>query len=151
MADENKTVTLEICGTCGILMPQILWSGAKIISMPCAHRNLKMVTFMQISESERGDGAQRSPSQQVAVFGRCMRIYAERSKVRGELWAEFDVHDALHNVRSKLARAKAAIDGDISQPQNMSEALDSLYDMINYAAFALRHLTGEKPYRNPGV
>jgi hypothetical protein len=32
--------TLKVCGTCGIVMPQQLWSGARVVSGPlCAHKN----------------------------------------------------------------------------------------------------------------
>lgn len=89
--------------------------------------------------------------QQVAVLNKVLGIYLDRSKTRGELWAEFDVHDALHHCKSKLARAQAAVGrlelGPVmDSPDTVhAEALDSLYDLINYAAFAVRHLTGEKP------
>lgn len=92
-----------------------------------------------------------SRDQQRAVFDNCINIYEDRTFVRGELWSKFDAADALHNCQSKVARAEAAVDLQAAtegerETALKEEAIDSLYDLINYAAFAIRHLTGETPH-----
>lgn len=93
-----------------------------------------------------------SRAQQERIFNHCLEIYEHRTAVRGELWSEFDLFDALHNCKSKLARANAAANAlaatAIEAPGRdliIDEALDSLLDLINFAAFSIRHITGEKP------
>lgn len=98
--------------------------------------------------------------QQVKVLERAFNIYVTRSKTRGDLWAQFDVHDSIHHLNSKLARVRHAcellsqmsnsppgdLDEDLDRVEELlEEAIDSFLDIINYAAFGVRHLTGEKP------
>lgn len=80
-------------------------------------------------------------------------IFVERSKYRGDLWAEFDAEDSLHHCRSKLARIEALVlrtkdpkynDRPESLAKFKEEALDDIHDLINYAVFTARHLEGQK-------
>lgn len=104
-----------------------------------------------------------SNGQQLEVLAAAMDIYEERSRVRGETWAEFDYHDCIHHLRSKLARLQnaaqllarlGATSGDPAvDPDETRDRYDELVDameddaldVINYAAFLVRHLTGRKP------
>ncbi len=92
-------------------------------------------------------------AQHSAVLQKALDIYIQRSTVRGELWAGSTVETMLYDASSKLARARGAVqmlsgfhspDDPRAEPYR-EEALDSLADLINFAAFAHRHITGEKP------
>lgn len=90
------------------------------------------------------------------VFQKSLSIYVERSEVRGEAWAGASAEVMLYDCNSKLARARAALtfmnslDKDSSTIEKAKdEAIDSLQDLINFAAFAIRHITGEKPDVEP--
>src|SRR4051812_42477828 len=102
-------------------------------------------------------GLSRTPEnvQQLEVLASALDIYEERSRVRGETWAEFDHHDCIHHLSSKLARLKnaaqllagraaAASRGDEVDETVTDELLsameDDALDVINYAAFLVRHL-----------
>lgn len=92
-------------------------------------------------------------NQQLRVFQKSLSIYIERSEVRGELWAAFQTDDAIRQAKSKLARAEFTLkmledpdtESSLLKVALEEEALDSLYDLINFAAFAVRHITGAKP------
>lgn len=89
--------------------------------------------------------SEESLSQHLAVLNTAAGIYIERSEVRGELWTEdqFTIEDFIEQIRFKSQRARAA--ASIDSPAAKEELLDSLYDAINYAAFAVRKITGETP------
>lgn len=95
--------------------------------------------------------SERSLDQQKHVLQEALGIFVQRSNIRGDLWAQFNSEDSLHHCRSKIARVEAIIKGldvgrfagDVGTAK--AEAVDDLLDLINYAAFTVRHLTGEKP------
>ena len=77
--------------------------------------------------------------EQANVFAEAMEIYEERSAARGQLWKEFDERDAAVHIRSKAARLYVAVENPDADGAD-AEALDSALDLINYAAFAVRHI-----------
>lgn len=92
---------------------------------------------------------------QGAIFDEALAIKDERGKVRGEVWRQFDAVDSIHHMKSKVARVDAARcmlsddekdDGPMG-PHGRDEvkaaAIDDCHDIINYAAFTIRHLRGE--------
>lgn len=86
-------------------------------------------------------------TQQESVFNQALVIYEERSDLRGEVWAEFGPEDALMHCESKVARIKAGL-SLIEGPNadRVREAvIDDVLDLVNYAGFLHRHLTGDKP------
>jgi hypothetical protein len=94
-----------------------------------------------------------SELQQFDVFVRSFEIFKERSVVRGDLWAKFEAKDAFRNMESKMARIGHAgkeleeigFDSD-EKLKPIEEALvDDALDVINYAAFLIRHIEGNKP------
>lgn len=103
--------------------------------------------------------------QQLEVMAAALDIYQERSRVRGETWAEFDHHDCIHHLNSKLARLRNAaqllagrsaaaergdeVDEDVTD-ELLSAMEDDALDVINYAVFLVRHLTGRKPVKAIG-
>lgn len=102
---------------------------------------------------------------QLEVLVSALDIYEERSRVRGETWAEFDHHDCIHHLNSKMARLRnaaqllagrsaAAARGDEVDEGVTDELIsameDDALDVINYAAFLVRHLTGRKPVKAIG-
>jgi hypothetical protein len=98
--------------------------------------------------------SERSTEQHEQVLQEALNIFKQRSTVRGDLWAQFDLNDALHHCRDKLARCEAyasALQGpprDFPTPERdqFTEAMkDDLLDLINYTVFTYRHLTGAKP------
>lgn len=95
----------------------------------------------------------KSMNQQVAVMSAALSIYAERGETRGELWARFDPQDAFHHMRSKLARIATLLPPQgtpLPYPEPLtSHLVDEGLDLINYVAFMLRHITGEKPDVEP--
>jgi hypothetical protein len=97
-----------------------------------------------------------SLEQQMEVLARSLAIYEDRTVTRGETWAdeEFGVDDSVHHIRSKVARCEHAIkrierrlvdNPDADVDVIVDAMLDDLQDIINYAAFGIRHLTGRKP------
>jgi hypothetical protein len=93
--------------------------------------------------------------QHMEVLYEALRIYNERSKTRGELWARFDVHDSFAHARSKLARICVLLQQNyvINTPKGVAELEvlnDEIIDLINYAAFMYRHVNpGLKPRVEP--
>lgn len=97
-----------------------------------------------------------SEEMQGSIFDRALAKFDERNEVRRDLWAEFDEADALHHARSKVARLQAMIktppwsDGlddeaiSLVRPELREEFVDDALDLINYAAFAIRHAEGLK-------
>lgn len=111
--------------------------------------------------------AGNSLCQQLEVLTAALDIYDERGRVRGETWAEFDHHDCIHHLSSKLARLKNAAQilaglptkfvtdeelaaADERRDELVSAMEDDALDVINYAAFLVRHLTGRKPVKALG-
>lgn len=130
--------------------------------------NTREIAELRESADILGLEPTESMLQQVEVIAEALDIYQERSKVRGETWAEFDHHDCIHHMSSKLARLKNAaqllaalpVRDDLGPGAEVErvERVDALVsameddalDMINYAAFLVRHLTGRKPVRAIG-
>ena len=102
--------------------------------------------------------------QQLEVLATAMDIHVERTEVRGDTWAQFDHHDCIHHMSSKLARIKGAAqqlagiphkstvmpeqwDGEFAPLRDklVDAILDDALDMINYSAFLVRHLTARMP------
>lgn len=89
-----------------------------------------------------------SERKQLITLMRALDAFKERNALRADLWAEFDCRDSLHHADSKLARAHRAISAlrELSEasPDRIRaitfEAEDSLIDLINFAAFTLRHI-----------
>jgi hypothetical protein len=80
--------------------------------------------------------------QQLEVFLKALALFSSRNEARGDLWAEFDLEDAGHNVRLKGQRIRALA----GNPEyDKSEALDDGLDAINYSGFAVRHVLGLLP------
>jgi len=75
--------------------------------------------------------------QQLQVLVDALRVFASRNELRGDLWSEFDLGDAGHNVRLKGQRLRSLSERGAYQE---GEALDDAYDAINYSAFAARHI-----------
>ena len=66
---SRETVVLVRCGTCGTFMPRKIGYGAKVVSLPCAHRDWQEVRYVPESASgagipeSTGDGlARKRPS-----------------------------------------------------------------------------------------
>lgn len=85
--------------------------------------------------------------EQLSVMMEAMRIFQVRNKVHGNLWAEQDVEDAAHHVRSKAARlynvATRLSPGELDMDE-WTVIKDSALDGINYNVFAIRHVRGLK-------
>ncbi len=92
--------------------------------------------------------ATTSEGQQFDVLVRAFEIFRERSHVRGDLWKDFHVKDAQHHISSKQARISKAIEradsGVLGLTEFEIEVVDDALDIINYAAFIVRHV--EKLY-----
>lgn len=97
---------------------------------------------------------EKSYQQQQSVLGRALAIFDERNKIHRDLWTEFGVDDALHHCGHKFARARSLSDRfaapaaafDVEEFEQLIDALtDSLLDLINYAAMAIRHVERLKP------
>lgn len=116
---------------------------------------------VNLSKSHGGDNLR----QQLEVMSAALDIYQERGRVRGETWAEFDHHDCIHHLNSKMARLRnaaqllagrsaAAARGDEVDEEATDELLsameDDALDVVNYAVFLVRHLTGRKPVKAIG-
>lgn len=95
----------------------------------------------------------RTLTQHLNVLTNALSIYDERSRERGELWAQFDEHDSFHHARSKLARIGAMLqDGSYKDKDKLemiemrSKLNDEILDLINYVVFLYRHVNpGWKP------
>lgn len=92
--------------------------------------------------------ATTSEAQQFDVLVRGFEIFRERSQSRGDLWKDFHIQDATHHIASKLARITAAVQradqGILGQQEFEQITADDALDIINYAAFIVRH--AEKIY-----
>lgn len=96
-----------------------------------------------------------SERQQFDTLMRVFEIFRDRSEVRGDLWAEFAPHDAVQNMKSKMARIDRALtglpgDGKMKLSEDtiirLKEAIiDDALDLCNYSVFLVRHLEGAKP------
>jgi hypothetical protein len=78
--------------------------------------------------------------QQVMAMIMALTVFEERNALRGDLWAQFDLEDAAHHLRSKSARMQHLGRGGLNPP----EALDDAIDAINFAVFCVRHILGLK-------
>jgi DNA polymerase III delta prime subunit len=91
--------------------------------------------------------------QQMLVLLRAFDVFLERNEDRRDLWAEQDVRDALHNIRSKSLRLGRLYD-DIVGLKSESDRLllikekdlDEALDLINYCAFFIRLVIGWVPH-----
>lgn len=94
------------------------------------------------------DDKQLAKDAQCSVFSEALVIYEDRYEVRGDLWQEADQpEDLIRHMENKLLRAKSALK---AHPGKSNEAVrleaeDSLLDLINYAAFALRWARAPMP------
>lgn len=73
------------------------------------------------------------------IFTVCLNIFIERNMKRQDTWKMFGHKDSFTQARSKLARAEKLFITN-EQPPDLSEDLDDLYDLINYAAFMIINL-----------
>lgn len=80
--------------------------------------------------------SQQDLQQQLAIFDDAQLIYIKRSKERGQMWKEMGIDDAVHHLKSKAERVFVLHHNDM-------DAEDDALDLINYAAFFLRHKRGE--------
>lgn len=92
--------------------------------------------------------ATESERQQFDVLYRAFEVFRDRNNVRGDLWKDFDIGDPLHHMAGKLARIRKAMErldsGAIGKQVFEDEVADDALDVINYAAFIVRHV--EKIY-----
>lgn len=45
---EAPRMCIYVCGTCGIVLPQLLWSGAHVVAGAiCAHRDEKLLAVVR--------------------------------------------------------------------------------------------------------
>jgi hydrogenase maturation factor HypF (carbamoyltransferase family) len=73
------------------------------------------------------------------VLKEAQSIYVSRSKMRGQMWLDSSIERELNMIDEKLKRAQEAHNHFIQDdPDMMKEFEDSLLDLINFAAFALR-------------
>lgn len=95
---------------------------------------------------------------QNSIMQEALAIKDERARVRGEVWRTFDEVDSIHHMKSKVARVDAArqimtdngphLDDSLGMSEEAEDeirqaAIDDCHDIINYAAFTIRHLRGE--------
>jgi hypothetical protein len=101
-----------------------------------------------------GTRADKSHEQHMETLIQAYLIFGDRSLVRGDLWAEHDVHDAWSHAKDKLFRVQTVLERlEAAKAEKnhvlslrMKEAInDDILDLINYAAFMYRHLNGMKP------
>lgn len=45
-------IEIEVCAICGIPMPQKLWSGGSLVSLPCAHRKKRTLLLWRGTDGE---------------------------------------------------------------------------------------------------
>lgn len=86
----------------------------------------------------------KSYAQQRAVMEESLRIFHDRSHVRGDLWARHEPLSQLRMIREKLDRIDAAMSMSLD-PTRRAAALDDAQDIINFAAFFIRLMKGETP------
>lgn len=102
------------------------------------------VIFVSVQPSCDSASSER---QHAEALNAALAIFRERSKERGDLWARFDEHDSFHHARSKLARIGVHLQqGSYKNDDELRDRLiDEIDDLVNYAVFLRRHVTGKKP------
>ena len=66
-------------------------------------------------------------------------VHLDRERIRKGLWKKYNALDQVHPVRVKTDRIMRSLEGTPTQEQ-IDNAVEELYDIINYANFAVRIL-----------
>lgn len=84
----------------------------------------------------------------MSVLLNAFDIFLERNGSRKDLWADFDLADSLHHIKSKAARLERSYKDiahlDLSDQRLLitDKDVDEAYDLINYCAFFIRNVLG---------
>jgi hypothetical protein len=82
-------------------------------------------------------------NEHAAVLQESQNIFEKRGMVRGQMWLETSIKREFDMMDEKLARAKAAMKADSFVSEDPDDPVrkefeDSLLDLINFAAFAVK-------------
>jgi hypothetical protein len=84
---------------------------------------------------------ERAIQQQQDVFDRAIRVYAERDAVRMGLWMDYLPRDQIVQAKLKIERCLSLLE---KKPEGWEqEVRKEIPDILNYAAFADRLITGD--------
>ena len=90
-------------------------------------------------------------SEHSAIFYEAMRIYKDRSTVRGQMWLEWPPSDKIREMRERIMRIEAAYINrermipPIEGPEFPHSALDRTIiedslDLLNYTVFLIKQI-----------
>jgi len=89
----------------------------------------------EISETDR--------EQYLEVIASALLVHLDRERVRMGLWKEYPAKDQMSQVRVKTDRVLRSLERGFEMTEDMKEnAIEECYDIINYAIFTVRILTG---------
>ncbi len=72
------------------------------------------------------------------VFDEAIKIYIDKSHVRGQMWLNAPITRELDMISEKLERARAAFNFGLNGKKFIEEFEDSLLDLMNFANFAIK-------------
>lgn len=85
----------------------------------------------------------------MGVIGAALRVHYDRERVRQGLWKDYGAKDQVNTIKIKVDRIVRSFDIlsgiDTSEDvklrrQILANMIEELYDVINYANFAVRQL-----------
>ncbi len=69
-------------------------------------------------------------------------VHVDREKIRKGLWKRYGARDQVNTTKTKLERVLNTLTMDHVDDDMTENAIQELYDIINYSVFAVRLLKG---------
>ena len=96
---------------------------------------LGMMAGDEISQEDR--------TEYMNVVAGALLVHLDRERIRHGLWKEYPAKDQVYQISVKADRVKRSLDqGLMMSDDQRDNAIEELYDIINYAIFGVRILEG---------
>lgn len=76
------------------------------------------------------------------VIQAALDIHVDREKIRRGLWKQYSARDQAQTIKFKTERVLNTLSLDSNSPEELTNAVEELLDIINYSVFAVRLLQG---------
>lgn len=72
-----------------------------------------------------------------------LSIHLDRERIRHGLWKDYPAKDQCYQIKVKVDRVLRSLEGPDLTEEQRANAVEELYDIINYSNFAVRILEGK--------
>jgi hypothetical protein len=76
------------------------------------------------------------------VIAGALAVHVDRERIRHGLWKRYSARDQATTAKTKLERVLNTLNMDTVDDDLTANAIEELFDIINYSVFAVRLLRG---------